>query len=91
MKPQLRLKKKKKRRMNKPQIDEYRLDIVDRLARIESTLTSVHEESRYLKLEIQMQNGRVRKLEGGMASIQGVFSVVSIIFGGFIAYLFKGR
>ena len=77
--------------MNKPQIDEYRLDIVDRLARIESTLTSVHRDSQDTKLEIQMQNSRVRKLEGGMASIQGVFSVVSIIFGGFIAYLFKGR
>ena len=77
--------------MNKPQIDEYRLDVVDRLARIESTLTSVHEESRYLKLEIQMQNGRVRKMEGLMAAMQGVGSVVGIVFGGFIAYLFKGR
>ena len=77
--------------MNKPQIDEYRLDIVDRLARIESTLDSVHRDSHDTKLEIQMQNSRVRKLEGGMASIQGIFSVVSIIFGGFIAYLFKGR
>ena len=89
MKPQLRL--KKKRKMNKPQIDEYRLDIVDRLARIESTLAVVHRDSHDTKLEIQMQNSRVRKLEGGMASIQGIFSVVSIIFGGFIAYLFKGR
>ena len=77
--------------MNKPQIDEYRLDIVDRLARIESTLAVVRRDSHDTKLEIQMQNSRVRKLEGGMASIQGIFSVVSIIFGGFIAYLFKGR
>ena len=77
--------------MNKPQIDEYRLDVVDRLARIESTLAVVHRDSHDTKLEIQVQNGRVRKLEGGMTSIQGVFSVVSIIFGGFIAYLFKGR
>ncbi len=77
--------------MNKPQIDEYRLDVVDRLARIESTLAVVHRHSHDTKLEIQVQNSRVRKLEGGMATIQGVFSVVSIIFGGFIAYLFKGR
>ena len=77
--------------MNKPQVDEYRLDIVDRLARIESTLAVVHRDSHDTKLEIQMQNSRVRKLEGGMASIQGIGSVVSIIFGGFIAYLFKGR
>ena len=75
--------------MNKPQIDEYRLDLVDRLARIESTLQSVHKEARDTKLEIQMQNGRVRKLEGGMATIQGIGSVLSVVFGGFIAYLFR--
>ena len=50
--------------MNKPQVDEYRLDIVDRLARIESTMQSIHKEARDTKLEIQMQNGRVRRLEG---------------------------
>jgi cell division ATPase FtsA len=77
--------------MNKPKVDEYRIDVVDRLARIESTLSSVHKEARDTKLEIQMQNGRVRKLEGGMAAIQGIGSVISIVFGGFIAYLFKGR
>ncbi len=77
--------------MNKPQIDEYRLDIVDRLARIESTMTSIHEEARDTKLEIQMQNGRVRRLEGGMARMQGIGSVMGVVFGGFIAYLFKGR
>mgnify|MGYP003630258208 FL=1 len=75
--------------MNKPQIDEYRLDIVDRLARIESTMQSIHKEARDTKLEIQMQNGRVRKLEGGMATIQGIGSVLSVVFGGFIAYLFR--
>ena len=77
--------------MNKPKVDEYRIDVVDRLARIEATLSSVHKEARDTKLEIQMQNGRVRKLEGGMAAIQGIGSVISIVFGGFIAYLFKGR
>ena len=77
--------------MNKPKVDEYRIDVVDRLARIESTLSSVHKEARDTKLEIQMQNGRVRKWEGGMAAIQGIGSVISIVFGGFIAYLFKGR
>ena len=75
--------------MNKPQVDEYRLDIVDRLARIESTMQSIHKEARDTKLEIQMQNGRVRKLEGGMATIQGIGSVLSVVFGGFIAYLFR--
>ena len=77
--------------MNKPQVDEYRIDVVDRLARIEQTLTSVHKEAKDTKLEVQMQNGRVRRLEGGMAAIQGIGSVISIVFGGFIAYLFKGR
>ena len=77
--------------MNKPKVDEYRIDVVDRLARIESTLSSVHKEARDTKLEIQMQNGRVRRLEGGMAAIQGIGAVISIVFGGFIAYLFKGR
>jgi hypothetical protein len=75
--------------VNKPQIDEYRLDLVDRLARIESTMQSIHKEARDTKLEIQMQNGRVRKLEGGMAAIQGIGSVLSVVFGGFIAYLFR--
>lgn len=75
--------------MNKPQIDEYRIDVVDRLARIEQTLKSIHKEARDTKLEVQMQNGRVRKLEGGMAAIQGVGSILSIVFGGFIAYLFR--
>ena len=75
--------------MNKPQIDEYRLDLVDRLARIESTMQSIHKEARDTKLEIQMQNGRVRRLEGGMATIQGIGSVLSVVFGGFIAYLFR--
>jgi len=75
--------------VNKPQIDEYRLDLVDRLARIESTMQSIHKEARDTKLSIQMQNGRVRKLEGGMATIQGIGSVLSVVFGGFIAYLFR--
>ena len=77
--------------MNKPQIDEYRLDVVDRLARFEQTLTSIHKEAKDTKLEIQMQNGRIRKLEGSMASIKGIGSVISIVFAGFISYLFKGR
>ena len=75
--------------MNKPQVDEYRLDIVDRLGRIESTMQSIHKDARDTKLEIQMQNGRVRRLEGGMAAIQGIGSVLSVVFGGFIAYLFR--
>ena len=75
--------------MDKPQIDEYRIDVVDRLARIEQTLKSNHKEARDTKLEVQMQNGRVRKLEGGMAAIQGIGSVLSIVFGGFITYLFR--
>ena len=75
--------------MDKPRIDEYRIDVVDRLARIEQTLKSIHKEARDTKLEVQMQNGRVRKLEGGMAAIQGVGSILSIVFGGFIAYLFR--
>tara|TARA_R100000458_G_C8088278_1_gene120094 strand:- start:133 stop:369 length:237 start_codon:yes stop_codon:yes gene_type:complete len=77
--------------VNKPQIDEYRLDVVDRLARIEQTLTSIHKEAKDTKLEVQMQNGRIRKLEGSMASIKGIGSVISIVFAGFISYLFKGR
>ena len=77
--------------MNKPQVDEYRIDVVERLARIEQTLTSVHKEAKDTKLEVQMQNGRVRKLEGSMASIKGIGSVIRIVFAGFISYLFKGR
>ena len=77
--------------MNKPQIDEYRVEVVDRLARIESKIESIFQESRDTKLQLQMQNGRVRKLEGGMSAIQAIGSVVSIVFGRFIAYLFKGR
>ena len=77
--------------MNNPQIDEYRVEVVDRLARIESKIESIFQESRDTKLQLQMQNGRVRKLEGGMSAIKAIGSVVSIVFGGFIAYLFKGR
>ena len=77
--------------MNKPQVDEYRLDVVDRLARIESKMEAIHKEATDTKLEVQMQNGRVRNLEGSMASIKGVGSVVSIGFAGFISYLFKGK
>jgi len=77
--------------MSKQETDQYRIEIVERLARIESTLESVHKEATDTKLEIQMQNGRVRRLEGNMATIQGVGSVLSVIFGGFIAYLFKEK
>ena len=77
--------------MTKPETEQYRIEIVERLARIESTLESVHKEATDTKLEIQMQNGRVRRLEGNMATIQGVGSVLSVIFGGFIAYLFKEK
>ena len=77
--------------MTKPETAQYRIEIVELLARIESTLESVHKEATDTKLEIQMQNGRVRTLEGKMSSLQGVGSVLSVIFGGFIAYLFKGE
>tara|TARA_R100001377_G_C3191693_1_gene110866 strand:+ start:999 stop:1238 length:240 start_codon:yes stop_codon:yes gene_type:complete len=77
--------------MNKPEINEYRLDIVDRLARIEATMQQIHKEATETKQAIHLQNGRVRALEGGMATIKGVGSILSILFTGFIAYLFKGR
>ena len=54
-------------------------------------MEAVHKEAKDTKLEVQMQNGRVRALEGSMASIKGVGSVVSIVFAGFISYLFKGK
>ena len=58
--------------MNKPQIDEYRLDIVDRLARIESTLASVHRDFTILNLKSKCRMAGYENLKVGWQRFKGL-------------------
>ena len=84
--------------MNKGQIDAYREALQSRLEELtvmnaeqNSNITNIKETLGDIKILLKEQNGRVRKNENMLSAITAIGGVLSVVFSGFIAWLFKGR
>ena len=44
-----------------------------------------------IKVLVKEQNGRVRVLESSVSRMQGIGSMVTVVFGSLIGWLFKGE
>ena len=92
-------------RYNKEGVDNYRDNVQNRLDLVQSRLeeltinqasqssdiTHIKESVDRLEVLVKEQNGRVRKNEQFLSAISAVGGVISIVFTGFIVWLFKGR
>ena len=84
--------------MNKGQIDAYREALQSRLEELtvmnaeqNSNISNIKETLGDIKILLKEQNGRVRKNENMLSAITAIGGVLSVVFSGFIAWLFKGR
>jgi len=83
---------------NKEGVDNYRDCVRSRLEELTvnqasqtSNITHIKESVDRLEVMVKEQNGRVRRNEQFLSAISAVGGVLSVVFGGFIAWLFKGR
>lgn len=84
--------------MNKNAVDEYRDAVSSRLeeltvnqAKQSSDIIHIKESVDRLETLVKEQNGRVRKNEQLLSAVSAVGGVLSIVFAGFISWLFKIR
>ena len=84
--------------MNKSEVDKYRTDIHSRLeeltvmgAKQNSDLFHIKESVDEVKVLVKEQNGRGRVLEASVSRMQGIGSMVTVVFGSLIGWLFKGE
>ena len=92
-------------RYNKEGVDNYRDNVQNRLDLVQSRLeeltinqasqtsniTHIKESVDRLEIMVKEQNGRIRKNENLLSAVSAIGGVLSIVFGGFIAWLFKGK
>ena len=85
-------------RYNKQGVESYRDCVQSRLEELtinqasqSSDITHIKESVDRLEVLVKEQNGRIRKNENLLSAVAAIGGVLSIVFGGFIAWLFKGR
>ena len=85
-------------RYNKEGVESYRDCVQSRLEELtinqasqSSDITHIKESVDRLEVLVKEQNGRVRRNENLLSAVSAIGGVLSIVFGGFIAWLFKGR
>ena len=83
-------------RYNKQGVESYRDCVQSRLEELtinqasqSSDITHIKESVDRLEVLVKEQNGRVRKNEQFLSAISAVGGVISIVFTGFIAWLFR--
>ena len=83
-------------RYNKQGVESYRDCVQSRLEELtinqasqSSNITHIKESVDRLEIMVKEQNGRVRKNEQFLSAISAVGGVISIVFTGFIAWLFR--
>ena len=81
---------------NKEGVDNYRDCVRSRLEELtvnqasqSSDITHIKESVDRLEIMVKEQNGRVRRNEQFLSAISAVGGVISIVFTGFIAWLFR--
>jgi len=84
--------------MNKAGVDKYRELLQSRMEELtvinaeqNSNITNIKETLSDIKILLKEQNGRVRNNENKLSAITAIGGVLSVVFSGFIAWLFKGR
>jgi len=85
-------------RYNKEGVESYRDCVQSRLEELtinqasqSSDITHIKESVDRLEVLVKEQNGRIRKNENLLSAVSAIGGVLSIVFGGFIAWLFKGK
>ena len=83
-------------RYNKQGVESYRDCVQSRLEELtinqasqSSNITHIKESVDRLEIMVKEQNGRVRRNEQFLSAISAVGGVISIVFTGFIAWLFR--
>ena len=77
--------------MNRAEVDTHRLEISERLARLEEKHESHMDMTRDIKLMLQLQNGRVAELEKRQSWFAGGLAMVTFIFGSLVAWIKGGN
>jgi len=85
-------------RYNKQGVESYRDCVQNRLEELtinqasqSSDIIHIRESVDRLEIMVKEQNGRVRRNENLLSAVSAIGGVLSVVFGGFIAWLFKGR
>ncbi len=85
-------------RYNKQGVESYRDCVQSRLEELtinqasqSSNITHIKESVDRLEVLVKEQNGRIRKNENLLSAVSAIGGVLSVVFGGFIAWLFKGK
>jgi|TARA_R100000656_G_scaffold123505_1_gene100144 hypothetical protein len=76
--------------MNKAEVDTYRNEIIDRLARLEEKHDSHMNITKEIRVDVKYQNGRVGKLEQKQSWVAGTLGAITFVFSGLIAWI-KGE
>ena len=83
---------------NKEGVESYRDCVQSRLEELtinqasqSSDITHIKESVDRLEVLVKEQNSRIRKNENLLSAVSAIGGVLSIVFGGFIAWLFKGK
>jgi|TARA_Y100000310_G_scaffold206100_1_gene206436 hypothetical protein len=76
--------------MNKAEVDTYRNEIIDRLARLEEKHDSHMDITKEIRVDVKYQNGRVGKLEQKQSWVVGTLGAITFVFSGLIAWI-KGE
>jgi hypothetical protein len=75
--------------MNHKEVTEWRGIMGGLVAKQSADISHIKETVDEVKILVKEQNSRIRKNESAISKIQGIGSVLSLAFGGFIAWLFK--
>ena len=75
--------------LNKKQVDNYREELLERLARLEEKHDSHYDVTKEIRVDVKYQNGRVRKLEQNQSWLFGGLGTITFVFG-IIMTWFKG-
>jgi len=79
-------------------VESYRDCVQNRLEELtinqasqSSDIIHIRESVDRLEIMVKEQNGRVRRNENLLSAVSAIGGVLSVVFGGFIAWLFKGK
>ena len=75
--------------MNHKEVTEWRGDMHAKLAKQSSDISHIKEAVDEVKILVKEQNARVRTNETAISKIHGIGTMLSLLFGGFIAWIFK--
>jgi|TARA_R100001530_G_scaffold22342_3_gene18450 hypothetical protein len=73
--------------MNKAAIDDYRVEMLERMARLEEKHQAHFEVTKEIRVDVKSQNGRVRSLENKQQWFAGLLAAVTFVFSSLIAWI----